>query len=153
MKNNKCEQMMNEYLMLDKGEHVPFSLSRHLMTCSKCRRQINLLKNAENQVSMPLKIQAPVTDDSIQKILEQLPPAKDHFYKPLPFAGWITGGIIMIILLLIASNTNSDYNSRGLSLWYAMTVAGCVIAYCAVFVFSNIDIFIKKISTVVNNIA
>ena len=92
--NNKCEDFLNQYLMLDKGERVPLRISLHLLCCKKCREQIKLLKLAEKEISAPLKIETPVTDASIQKVLSQVHvQKKDRFYKPLPFAGWIIGGM------------------------------------------------------------
>lgn len=155
MKNKmKCETIMNRYLMLDKGEKVPLNITLHLMKCEKCREKINLIKNAEKQIASPLQIETPVTDETIQKILSQLPEKKkDRFYKPLPFAGWIIFGLLMIILLFSSMITTPDFNNGQLSLWYALTIAGCVTVYWAVFVCSHIDLFIKKISTVAKNLA
>ena len=154
MKNNKCEKIMNEYLMLDKGEKVPLSLSFHILGCKKCRRQIQMLKMAEKQIARPLNIQAPVTDASIQKVIEQVyPEIKDNFYKPLPVPGWIIGGVIMCALLIFAIWYTSIFESRKLTCYYAYTLAGSITVYCAVFVFSHMDAFVKKLSTVIKNIA
>lgn len=153
-KNEKCENFMNQYLMLDKGERVPLKISLHLLGCKKCRMQIKLLKMAEKEISAPLKIETPVTDASIQKVLSEINiDRKDKFYKPLPFLGWIIGGILMIALLFSSLTPMQDMQSRSLSIWYALTIAGCVTAYCAVFVCSHIDFFIKKISTVAKTIS
>ncbi len=153
-KNNKCEDFMNQYLMLDKGERVPLKISLHLLGCKKCREQIKLLKLAEKEISAPLKIETPVTDASIQKVLSQVHvQQKDRFYKPLPFAGWIIGGILMITFLFSSLLSTQDIQNRSLSIWYALTIAGCVTVYCTVFVCSHIDLFIKKISTVAKRIS
>lgn len=152
--NNKCEDFLNQYLMLDKGERVPLRISLHLLGCKKCREQIKLLKLAEKEISAPLKIEMPVTDASIQKVLSQVHmPQKDRFYKPLPFASWIIGGILMIALLFSSLFSTQEMQNRSLSIWYALTIAGCVTAYCAVFVCSHIDLFIKKLSTVAKRIS
>ena len=157
MKNNmndKCEDFMNQYLMLDKGERVPLKISLHLLGCKKCREQIKLLKLAEKEISAPLKIETPVTDASIQKIIYQINiQQKDKFYKPLPFAGWIIGGLLMIALLFSSLFSTQEMQNRSLSIWYALTIAGCVTVYSAVFVCSHIDLFIKKLSTVAKRIS
>ena len=158
MKNNmndKCEDFMNQYLMLDKGERVPLKLSLHLLCCKKCWEKIKLLKLAEKAIiPPPLNIEAPVTDASIQKIISQIHvQQKDRFYKPLPFAGWIIGGLLMIALLFSSLLSMQDIQNRSLSIWYALTIAGCVTVYSAVFVCSHIDLFIKKLSTVAKKIS
>lgn len=151
---NKCEEMMNEYLMLDKGEKVPLHLTMHILGCKKCRGQIKLMKKAEEKISAPLKILAPVTDESIAKVLEQVSPElKIRNHKPFPVFGWILGGVIMAALLIFAMNNISDFHNNRLTAYYAYTLAGSISVYCAVFVFSHMDAFVKKISTVLTNIA
>lgn len=150
---NKCEEIMNEYLMLDKGEKVPLHLTLHILGCRKCRQQIKMLKLAEQQIAAPLKIQAPITDATIEKILEEVSPEfKDRFYKPLPIPGWIIGGVIMCALLIFSIWNTSSLQSRKLTCYYAYTLAGCISVYSAVFVISHMDAFVKKLSTVIHNI-
>ncbi len=154
MKNEKCEEILNEYLMLDKGERVPFKLSIHLMFCKKCREQIKLLKLAEKKLASPLKITAPVTDDSIQKVLLKLNiEQKDRFYKPFPIAGWIISGLLILALLFTPYLTLNEMKNNYFSLYYAFIIATCVTIYCAAFVWSHMDLFVKKLMTVIKSIS
>ena len=67
----------------------------------------------------------------------------------LPVYGWIIIGVIMIALLVGATYFIRIFNSNIATSFYALLLAFCIISYSAVFVYSHIDIFVKKIDTVV----
>lgn len=148
MNSEKCDFILNQYLMLDKNERVPLRLSLHLLFCKKCRNQIKMLRFAEKKIASPLSMPSPVTDETIQKIMDSVSPEmyKKMQKKPVPLVSWIIGGIVLIFLPLISIRSISLMNSRTLSMTYALLIAFCITAYCTVFVFGNIDAFIKKIS-------
>lgn len=149
MKTNKCEEIMNSYLMLDKNERVPLNITIHMIKCRKCRNQIRLLSLAEKYLAEPLNIQVPLTDKSIEKVLDSIPPKiyRKIMSKPLSMAGWITGGIIMFLCFIIFMTFIPMMETKDLSLIYSLMIAVIVTAYCTMFVISNIDVFIKKISS------
>lgn len=149
MKNNICEKIMNEYIMLDKNERVPLKITLHMMKCKKCRRQIKMLSLAEKQLAEPLKIQVPLTDSTIENVLNKISPDlyKKMLKRPVSTAGWISGGIILFLCLIMLMKFISELDSRNLSLFCSLMIAVIVTVYCTIFVISNIDIFIKKIST------
>ncbi|MBQ1629471.1 MAG: hypothetical protein II098_10010 [Treponema sp.] len=149
MKDKTCEKIMNEYLMLDKNERVPLKITFHMLKCRKCRKQIKILSLAEKQLAAPLKIQIPVTDSTIENILKKLSPDlhKRILKKTVSTAGWISGGIILFLCLIMLMKFTGELNSRSLFLLCSLMNALIVTVYCTIFVISNIDIFIKKIST------
>lgn len=149
MKNSICEKIMNEYIMLDKNERVPLKITLHMMKCKKCRRQIKMLSLAEKQLAEPLKIQVPLTDSTIENVLNKISPDlyKKMLKRPVSTAGWISGGIILFLCLIMLMKFISELDSRNLSLFCSLMIAVIVTVYCTIFVISNIDIFIKKIST------
>ena len=107
-----------------------------------------MLRFAEEKIASPLSMPSPVTDETIQKIMDSVSPEiyKKMQKKPVPLVSWIIGGIVLIFLPLISIRSISLMNSRTLSMTYALLIAFCITAYCTVFVFGNIDAFIKKIS-------
>ncbi len=149
MNNKHCETMLDEYLMLDKGQHVPFKLTRHMLTCKECRRKIKMLSYAERCIAKPLSVDSPVTDEAIRKAMENIDGSlyKKASAKPLPLAGWIIGGFIMTALLFVSLVQVPGLANRSLSISYGLLIGGSVTIYCACFVMSNIDVFVKKIST------
>lgn len=134
--------------MLDKNQMVPLNISLHLLFCNKCRQTIKMLKIAEKEIAEPLSMVSPVTDESIQKIMESV--SEDVYKKiqkkSISFGSWIVTGLIMLFLLIVSIYTISLTNSRTLSIIYALLIAFCVTGYSATFVFGNIDVFVKKIS-------
>lgn len=147
--NKKCEEIMTEYISLDKNEHIPLKLSLHFLFCEKCRTQVKMLAAAEKAASAPLKLQVPLTDDSIAGVMNRVAPDayRRMIEKPISMRRWIVSGISMIALLFVPFLLTDRLNSRNLSIAYSLLIALFVTVYCCVFVFGNIDFFIKKIST------
>lgn len=150
-KQTNCDNAMSEYLMLDKNQHLPFRLTFHLLKCSECRRKIKMLSEAEKHISAPLKIPCPVTDETIKNVMMSVDPAAYEKFKarPVGLSHWIISGIVMIFMLVLSIYSTSEMQSPSLVLIYGLMIAFCVTLYCTVFVMSNVDFFVKKISTVV----
>lgn len=150
-KQTNCDNAMSEYLMLDKNQHLPFRLTFHLLKCSECRRKIKMLSEAEKHIASPLKIPCPVTDETIKNVMMSVDPAAYEKFKarPVGLSHWIISGIVMIFMLVLSIYSTSEMQSPSLVLIYGLMIAFCVTLYCTVFVMSNVDFFVKKISTVV----
>lgn len=150
-KQTNCDNAMSEYLMLDKNQHLPFRLTFHLLKCSECRRKIKMLSEAENHIAAPLKIPCPVTDETIKNVMMSVDPAAYEKFKarPVGLSHWIISGIVMIFMLVLSIYSTSEMQSPSLVLIYGLMIAFCVTLYCTVFVMSNVDFFVKKLSTVV----
>ena len=150
-KQTNCDNAMSEYLMLDKNQHLPFRLTFHLLKCSECRRKIKMLSEAEKHIASPLKIPCPVTDETIKNVMMSVDPAAYEKFKarPVGLSHWIISGIVMIFMLVLSIYSTSEMQSPSLVLIYGLMTAFCVTLYCTVFVMSNVDFFVKKISTVV----
>lgn len=147
MNSKKCNEIMDRYLELDKGERIPFEVTIHLLFCRKCRRDVKLMAQAEKLLSEPLKIPVPLTDTTIENILRTIDPAFAgiSLKNPISMRNWIIGGVLMILFMFVfvfSSNIN-----RNLDVAISLVFAGCVISYTIAFVFSNIDFFVKKINT------
>lgn len=140
---------MSEYMSLDKNERIPLRLSLHFLFCTKCRTQVKMLTAAEKAAAAPLKLQAPLTDDSIARVMERIAPdAYRRMTKtPISLHRWIVSGVVMLILLCSPFFMTDWLTSRNLSIVYSLLLAFSATAYGCVFVLGNIDFFIKKIST------
>ena len=135
MENNskKCEEFMNRYLELDKNERIPFRLSMHLFFCRKCHRQIKMLAAAEKAAASPLKLQVPLTDASIENVMERIEPGayRRMIEKPISIRNWIISGIAMITLLFVPILITNRMHSRDLSIAYAVLIALRFTAACS----------------------
>lgn len=147
---NKCVQILNDYLMLDKNQRLPFLMTLHILMCQDCRKQIKMLSEAEKITCAPLKLQTPVTSEAIKNIMMKIDPEtyEGKAVKPVRLLFWIIGGIAMISMLLFSLYSTSLMKSSSIMLIYALLIGFCVTLYCAIFVLSNVDYFVKKISTV-----
>jgi hypothetical protein len=150
-KNNKdrCEEVMERYLALDKDERIPFSITMHLLSCKKCRSQVRLMTIAEKTAAEPLKISVPLDDSTITEVIKvindkyQIKPVEN----PISIHNWILGGILMILLMTVFGVFTNNNTSRELVISFYLLFGAIITAYCAIFIASNMDFFIKKIHT------
>lgn len=145
--SNTCNEIMDKYLALDKGEKVPFEVTLHLLTCSKCRKQVQVLKNAEKISRAPLELAVPMDDFSIEAVMAKIDPNYRNAKNPISIAKWIVGGIAMILFMLTFGLSNYGFASKAVIISFYTLFAICVTAYCAMFVGTNMDFFVKMLET------
>jgi hypothetical protein len=148
MSENKCEAIMDSFFALDKDEHLPFAVTLHLLTCKKCRTQIRLCTFAERVNAGFLMREA--NEEEIAALMKNLNAALP-FKKELHYISlrrWITLGVVMIFAMLLFGFIIPADTEPSLHLKFYLVFAGAVAVYCAFFVASNIDFFVKKIETI-----
>lgn len=143
--NEKCENQMNTFLMLDKNQRLPLGLTLHLLKCPECRNQVRLMTMAERIAAKPLKVSVPVSAESIKEMVHGL---NLNWIKPVSMTKWVVGGILMIIFMLFFSIfvRMFGFSNENLQLAFYLVFAGFVTIYCMSFVGANMDFFIKKIT-------
>lgn len=151
MKKKNCTEIMDKYLMLDKGERVPLEVTLHLLTCSKCRKQIRMMKAAEKLARAPLEIPVSMNDFSIEAVMAKIDPNYSYSKNPISIAKWIFGGVAMILFMLAFGLSSYCGASKTISISFYTLFAACVTAYCAMFVGTNMDYFVKLINTKKNS--
>ena len=147
---NKCDKMMDKFLMLDKQERIPLDVTFHLLKCKKCRTQVRYLSKAEKYASEPLKVSVPITDSKISAILKTANPrwSTENFkIKPVSMAKWIVCGILMLLFMTTYTFTAAKLGNEEANTFFYITFGIVITAYCAIFIASNLDFFIKKISS------
>ena len=147
---NKCDKMMDKFLMLDKQERIPLDVTFHLLKCKKCRTQVRYLSKAEKYASEPLKVSVPITDSKISAILKTANPrwSTENFkIKPVSMAKWIVCGILMLLFMTTYTFTAAKLGNEEANTFFFITFGIVITAYCAIFIASNLDFFIKKISS------
>lgn len=133
MKVEVCEKNMDAFLALDKYEHIPLSVTMHLLRCKKCRTQVHYLTLAERYACAPIKSQ------SLRETLENMQ------VKPVSMAKWIVSGIVMIFMFIIFGLFLNNIDRTSFSIIFNVIFGLLVTAYCSLFVGVNMDFFIKKI--------
>lgn len=147
--SEKCTDSMNRFLELDKHQAIPLQVSLHLLCCKKCRTQVRLMTMAERRCSEPLSVPATDSDLAIAMLMRKIDPS----YTPELAGGhismrrWIVSGIAMIFGMLFFLLSPNSMNNTTVSISFYIFFACAISAYCAIFVGSNMDFFVKKIET------
>lgn len=148
MKNKKCNKIIERYLQLDKNQRLPLSITLHILSCKSCKNKIRMMSLAEEAIKEPISIEVPITDNSIEQIMQKISPESYNKItkNPISMTNWIISGIITILLLCASVIFASKFNSSTLTFIYTLISGTAIITYCCAFVISNIDFFVKKIS-------
>ena len=147
-KNEKCEKYMDEFLMLDKNAPIPLRITLHLLKCSSCRNQVRLLSIAERVAASPLKIELPLSDEKIKAAVMDTNPSWSPKIKPVTMSRWVICGILMIMFMLVFAIFTHGLRNERLLIAFYLVFAIAVCSYCALFIGTNMDFFIKKIKTI-----
>lgn len=143
-----CEEYMDQYLMLDKNEKVPGTLTRHFLTCKKCRNEVKALVQAEKLAARPLKIKTPVESKTIENAVKELDPNYNPYKNRVHIWGWILFGVLLIACLTTFGIITPVYQSDSSQVFFYLAFAGTICGYCALFIGSNLDFFVKRIETI-----
>ncbi len=148
--NDKCEKYMNQFLMLDKRQALPFALCMHLLRCKKCRTQVRLMELAEKKISEPLFISVPFTDDKLVRTMKTIDPDFDpQNICPVSFSKWVIAGICLILAFVIFALIDAvPVFSAGMTVAVYSVFGISITLYCALFIFSNLDFFVKKVENI-----
>ncbi len=146
MKN--CNDAMEEYLRLDKGERIPLGLTLHLLVCKNCRKQVRLLKQAEKSAVPNPCSQTALDDAAILAVMNKIMTKSGSQKNPISLSKWIIGGILMILLFIAFSVFAKPGSNRFLTLSTYIELAAIVTVYCVLFIRSNMDFFVKKINSI-----
>ena len=148
--NGKCEKYMNQFLMLDKRQALPLALSFHLLCCKKCRTQVRLMELAEKKAAKPLFIPVPFTDDKLLRTMKSIDPNFDpQNICPVSFSKWVIAGIGLISAFVIFALLDAvPLISAGMTVAVYSVFSISITLYCALFIFSNLDFFVKKVENI-----
>ncbi|MCR4822163.1 MAG: hypothetical protein K5873_04745 [Treponema sp.] len=130
-----CEKNMEIYMSLDKYQLIPLGVTLHLLNCKKCRSQVHYLSLAEKYASESIK------NTPIKDFLENIP------VKPVSMTKWIIWGIIMVLLLVTFGLFSNRMDKESIAITFNVIFGILITVYCAAFVGSNMDYFIKKIDS------
>lgn len=150
MKNSKCDKIMDDFLLLDKNQKIPFKITLHLLACKECRTQVRLCSLAEKASAKPLKATLPLDNEELLAIMAKINQKTDENsekIKHVSLAHWIIIGIIMLVAMLFYGIQTVSLNTTVMVVPFYLCFAGIVCVYCALFVGSNLDFFVKLFDT------
>lgn len=140
---------MERYLSLDKGERIPLSLTLHLLTCEHCRNEVRFFRKAETAAAS--NAQVGITDKSISAVMEKIYASEEYLENKVSLSKWIVGGIAIIALFLAFALFSHGINSDALKLCIYSELAVLITVYCALFIRSNMDFFVKLINAKISS--
>ncbi|MBO7637639.1 MAG: hypothetical protein J6S91_01565 [Treponema sp.] len=140
-----CEECMDAYLSLDKGEKIPKSVTRHLLTCPKCREEIKAISRAEKIAAGPLAINSPVNTQTLTESLRKIDPDHVPRQKKLSLVAWILYAVAFMAAILVFCSLFTQFSVLTFNFSFAFAV--CIVVYVSVMVYTNMDIFVKKIDS------
>lgn len=143
-----CKTVMDSYMNLDKGERVPFWITSHLLTCKNCRKRIELMRMAEESFASDGEKQSAFNNATILAVMNKISGEKKSDSRkknPISFAVWIIFGVLMIAGIAGAALSIRADSNKKLTVYNFVQFSVLIISYCALFVKSNYDFFVKKI--------
>lgn len=142
-----CNEIMEQYLSLDKGERIPLGITLHLLCCKNCRAQARLLRRAErSSVPDPCR-QTALNDAAILAVMQKIAAKSGAKKNPISLSKWIIGGLAMVALFIVYSVFEKPGANHPLTVYTYVELAAVITAYCAFFIRSNMDFFVKKTDT------
>ncbi len=156
MKENICEQTINTFLELDKDERLGFKTTLHLLSCKKCRTVVRLYTLAQRSSSRPLYKPDLEQNSTVSQILSKANPSleilKSSHIKPISMMRWIIAGCMLVCTLLLFGIHNANSANPYLQITIYISVSLFICIYCAFFIGSNLDFFVKQIDKNFHNI-
>jgi hypothetical protein len=141
------DEYLDQFLSLDKGQHLPLSLSLHLLFCKKCIAQVRALTKAEQLAAKPLSISVPVTENAIRTAIKKHAPSLEPKNYRLPIPLWIVAGVFILAALFVFSLLSRNIVNGTLEFTTYMFFALVITGYLVLFFATNIDFFVKRIHT------
>ena len=147
----KCTRMMDVFFALDKRERLPLGLTAHLLFCKECRTAVRLCTLAERAAARPLFDGGDPRDiAAIMGKIRGAYPIADTGHPYITLRRWIVLGVVMILAMICVSfltlgGSAPVSNARALQFSSYIVFGGMIAAYCAFFVGSNMDFFVKQI--------
>ncbi|MBQ8013204.1 MAG: hypothetical protein IJ257_02235 [Treponema sp.] len=136
MNKEICEKNMDKFMLLDKYERIPISVTLHLLKCRECRTKVHYLSLAEKYAAEPVK------NSPLKTALENMQ------VKPVSMTKWIIWGIVMLFLMVTSGLFLNRTDRESFAIIFNVIFGLLITAYCAIFVGTNMDFFIKKIEKV-----
>ena len=151
-----CNEAINRYMILDKHEAVPFAVTFHLLRCKKCRSLVRALTQASNLYTSSFQTKADdaLTEKTMVKMHAAIPDllslqAEKYRLPNVSILPWAVVGILMIVGLAYMPFTEiGKWAAENFKLRFvipfALVFSVFVSVYSAIFVYRNLDFFVKK---------
>lgn len=155
MKNDICTAVIERFLASDKNKPLPLVSPVHCLRCAECRTIIKKLRSAEAAAKSAHKSLLEIAEPDnpvIMQIMQRIDAT--HGYKSenpvhtISLTRWISAGCILIAAIVLFGLFSAADAARQMQVLLYLCFALFVTGYCAFFVGSNLNFFIKKIQAI-----
>lgn len=136
-----CTFVMDKFLELDKNEKFPLWMTKHFLTCEKCRANVRMFTQAERMLRKDAVTQNPFSYATISEVKEKLYPGSTK-PKKVPLFYWLVIGIILLICMIFFEVYINRFIPE-LQAYSFIFVAGIITTYTMLFIGFNLDLFVK----------
>ena len=146
----KCDKCIKEYLEQETPGDLSFRAKIHLLLCSSCRTEIERLDTAFALLRNVNEPPAPRDfTEVVMLALEEEESLEEK--KEMDFWKWVTGGIVILVSVVIASIAEPYLTARGMYgdhyLLYMSIIFGVLLSvYGAFFIAGNLDDFSHRLN-------
>ena len=149
MKNAKCDAFTERFLALDKDERMSAAMKIHALMCRDCRDFIRLYAKAEKLCAEPSQAVLPQDDPTLALIIKKIAPTasqkEEEGVELISLKRWIISGYILVFAVFLFGVFNTIDGSSKLHMLLFLCFALFISGYCAFFIGSNLNFFIKRL--------
>ena len=149
MKTAKCDAFIERFLALDKDEHMDTAMKIHARMCRDCRDFIRLYAKAEKLCAEPSQAVLPQDDPTLALIIKKIAPTasqkEEEGVELISLKRWIISGFILVFAVFLFGVFNTIDGSSKLHMLLFLCFALFISGYCAFFIGSNLNFFIKRL--------
>lgn len=139
---SQCTQVMDKFLELDKNEKMPLWMTKHFLTCEDCRSNVRMFSHAEKMISREEGQGNPFGYATVSDVKEKLYPGSTK-PKKVPLVHWIIIGILLLVCMVLCTIFTAEFIPE-LQKYGFMFVAGFITVYVMLFIWFNMDFFVKR---------
>lgn len=150
----KCNEIMEEYLHVERYERLPLHIVFHLLHCKKCRNNIRCMTVATHFSSNKIMKRAVKTNPLYIRTMQQIMAInnenaiKKSKFTFLILSLWAVIGTLMLAIFLVVPSTKlglifmQAFGSR-FTLQFLFTVVSFLTTCTIIFIANNLKFFVK----------
>ena len=150
----KCDEIMEEYLRIERYERLPLRMVFHLLYCKKCRDNIKVMTLATHFSSDKIMRKASKTNLLYMKTMQQImesgnvPLVKKSSFALLSLSLWGVIGSAMLAIFLVIPSTKIGIRfieafGNYFTLQFLFTVVSFLTICTIIFIARNLNFFVK----------
>lgn len=150
----KCDEIMEEYLRVERYERLPLRMVFHLLYCKKCRDNIKAMTLATHFSSDKIMRKASKTNLLYMKTMQQImesgnvPLVKKSSFALLSLSLWGVIGSAMLAIFLVIPSTKIGIRfietfGNYFTLQFLFTVVSFLTICTIIFIARNLNFFVK----------